>query len=892
MASLNDARFSLPDVDVAVAQVTEGVDTSIASAIQAFGQIGGEARKGFLEGKLLNDLQETGNIIDTINEGPEAIGKAQKAGQLDVTSKKFQALAFASEQGKISEQRAAIEAEVLLRESISRAPGFADSFRKTAKQALGFDPSGASLSAQFLSGPDTTTTRVTTEQKDLEDATSMFNNGSVSSVESGMRLINDSRVAKLRESTMSRRISNGEVGSGKVAVEGANRMQAASNDIMLAMVQQVRETGGVQDIEALKAGVIARREQVKSKIENEMANNADSLYDPAAYNTVRDRIDQVAEANITLLETQDFQKVLARHQDILQNLSEVAAVSVATDLAILAPFGEEMMSSYLELQAQSEGDPRIMAELIATDPQYKFVGDIIMKTEHIAPALKAIADRTLGQAVRAGTIDETTAQAVVRKRALDVTTGKADRTKIDIAAIVEAAQDSKMPITGLSVASQTPDLYSRQDEVQRAATALDLKNQVNLQSANLASALAPHNLQLAFDGQQYVVIDPLDRDPTAFASDAPQAFASESARQNFLERELVRMTGTANALDMLNTTLLPVMSDSRYAQLNGFADGNDYATKIVNRVNFEGIQQSLASDLSGTSAISQIIPPKVRNELRAAFAEGDIAKARDLLADVDDTGVFNRVTGIEDTAPEGAQPDIDRIGLVNGSQIPLEAENQLEADIMDQEGVNTGSDGRTVGIGRDLVSNPLSPAERKQFGIPKGTFEETAAFLNENPDISIELARQDIAKARADIERKLPKFKALNEERQDALVNLAYNMGADGILAFPAFMAALGQREGDPSDFTKVALELVRNEKILRDKNGKAILDENGERQFELPTVTKYVRDVKPRRAAFVAAQLFAGKRPTAEEVQALADKIQEVQDAEDKRKADAKAAK
>ena len=89
MAVFSDQRFNLPTHDPATPRQTAGVDTTTASAIQAFGQLGGEAYRGHLEGQLLNNLQETGDIINTINQGDEAIRTAVKEGSIDPTTERF-----------------------------------------------------------------------------------------------------------------------------------------------------------------------------------------------------------------------------------------------------------------------------------------------------------------------------------------------------------------------------------------------------------------------------------------------------------------------------------------------------------------------------------------------------------------------------------------------------------------------------------------------------------------------------------------------------------------------------------------------------------------------------------------------------------------------------------
>ena len=53
------------------------------------------------------------------------------------------------------------------------------------------------------------------------------------------------------------------------------------------------------------------------------------------------------------------------------------------------------------------------------------------------------------------------------------------------------------------------------------------------------------------------------------------------------------------------------------------------------------------------------------------------------------------------------------------------------------------------------------------------------------------LLNRRIEKARAALAKRLPWFPQLDRVRQDGLVNMAYQMGADGVLKFPKMLGAL-----------------------------------------------------------------------------------------------------
>jgi lysozyme len=73
----------------------------------------------------------------------------------------------------------------------------------------------------------------------------------------------------------------------------------------------------------------------------------------------------------------------------------------------------------------------------------------------------------------------------------------------------------------------------------------------------------------------------------------------------------------------------------------------------------------------------------------------------------------------------------------------------------------------TIGIGRNLDDKGISQAE--------------AEFL----------ARNDIAAVIAELDRRIPWWKGLDDVRQRVLVNMGFNLGVDGLMAFKTTLAAV-----------------------------------------------------------------------------------------------------
>lgn len=83
---------------------------------------------------------------------------------------------------------------------------------------------------------------------------------------------------------------------------------------------------------------------------------------------------------------------------------------------------------------------------------------------------------------------------------------------------------------------------------------------------------------------------------------------------------------------------------------------------------------------------------------------------------------------------------------------------------------------KTIGIGRNLETNPLTPEEKAFIGhnVDEGINAEQAFFL----------CRHDIAKVKAELDRYLPWWKDLNTDRQYVMVDLCFNMGITKLLKF------------------------------------------------------------------------------------------------------------
>ena len=90
----------------------------------------------------------------------------------------------------------------------------------------------------------------------------------------------------------------------------------------------------------------------------------------------------------------------------------------------------------------------------------------------------------------------------------------------------------------------------------------------------------------------------------------------------------------------------------------------------------------------------------------------------------------------------------------------------------------------TIGIGRCYEKNPITADEEKVVGKcwKQGITKNGAYYL----------LRNDIKRTEKELEKKIPFWKQLDNERQYALLDMGFQMGSDGVLKFKKMLSALG----------------------------------------------------------------------------------------------------
>ena len=89
----------------------------------------------------------------------------------------------------------------------------------------------------------------------------------------------------------------------------------------------------------------------------------------------------------------------------------------------------------------------------------------------------------------------------------------------------------------------------------------------------------------------------------------------------------------------------------------------------------------------------------------------------------------------------------------------------------------------TIGVGRNLETNPITIAEKKVVGDWRHGITKNAAFY---------LLKNDIQKVKRECSKNIPFFNTLDKERRYALMDMTFNMGIKRLMDFKKMLSEMG----------------------------------------------------------------------------------------------------
>lgn len=92
----------------------------------------------------------------------------------------------------------------------------------------------------------------------------------------------------------------------------------------------------------------------------------------------------------------------------------------------------------------------------------------------------------------------------------------------------------------------------------------------------------------------------------------------------------------------------------------------------------------------------------------------------------------------------------------------------------------------TIGVGRNLDDNPLTPEERKACGDIYQGITKNAAYM---------LLRNDVTRCEEELRKNIPFYLKLDVERQYALLDICFQQGLQGLLKYKKMLKHLENKE-------------------------------------------------------------------------------------------------
>lgn len=299
---------------------------------------------------------------------------------LDQVTERFKELKAAKEQGLLSDTFLQIEAEKILKESITKYPQYKDRFRQRAYEVTGFDPTGAQVQALYASQQSS---RQTYADKQLEEDSYIAQFSGVP-VETVSRLRAQSAIAKLQADLVTQQASLGAFSSRDIFNATLNESDVYFNDMFRKIVEQVK-AGGVRSPEQTLADVqvyiAAHKQALRTRY-------AQAGYSPSSTQLAEDlaAIDRKWQPAIDLAKSGSMDEILSSQASSIANAMTIVGWNVMGEVALINKmYGQEGVRHYHltldkysnpgELELLKRGDSLLALHLNSIDDAKRGVAE-------------------------------------------------------------------------------------------------------------------------------------------------------------------------------------------------------------------------------------------------------------------------------------------------------------------------------------------------------------------------------------------------------------------------------------------------------------------------------------------------------------------------------------
>jgi hypothetical protein len=590
MANFNAARAAVPAEIQTQTTINPGVvDSATAAGVEAFGKLGGEARKGLLKDELKKDVENASLITNLLNTSPDVaitdegvdISKADPDGVIDQFRKgSMKRLSEMHRQGKIDINQVALESEALLRQAVARAPGFEAELRQVVADAVGFDVTGAATRTFF--GNSRTSGGPKTKLDLIKEQAEVLSADGTRTYDSALKLL-----IKAENGELDKEISDMEFASGRIAafdygLENSARFEAET----LFRIQQSENplTGDIDEPEKVKEQIRLDLQQYQARALLAAQKNGRLGRDARA--DITQMFQDSLEASMALVDDKDAREILKANATAVENATFLEANRMLHKFFIVKQaFGAEGMVSAIRMLDQMDGDPEQIANRMERDPFFKEVFQI----------LKGVPKDELVEIVpqvhQGGNPDETSEQVERNNAGAQLMVEDAIKTGDDEALNAGVGYQlnhglSKMPISQIA---RQKGAWTRLDAERRDQMVTAYSTEVATTQGNLVNKLAVDGLRLA-----YTNTDPSTLLGFEVNAGGPRFHVVTDTGFNAQAQRVASGIGSGGGggvraqddMGMLNDVLLGMqINNSAFLKDAGITDTDAWAQQLVDNVN-------------------------------------------------------------------------------------------------------------------------------------------------------------------------------------------------------------------------------------------------------------------------------------------------------------------
>lgn len=309
-----------------------------------------------LGAKAFSDPQVADLVFSQAAQNDPVVRNAQE---------QYNQLNLAAQQGRISDNFLRVQAEKITRSAINQSPGFRNEILGAAKQSIGFDPTGSAFRAleKQFSGAGKTPQQQAQLAKEKEVARLMATTG-ITRNQAERSIANSVRLEMVQNELELKKIQGtSTVEDGMRLVDNVDlafQMQFSSN-----LLTQIKQQGGIKDIEGAVAQMKVARLQLKQGLADQLqqqqipASNQRSIFAEFDKSTVQIEEQLRDGTYIKFLENKKEEAILLTENNLLVNPTMRTIYTIGKSPGMAQTM--DLMSKYIS-------DPRQFELLEQTNP--------------------------------------------------------------------------------------------------------------------------------------------------------------------------------------------------------------------------------------------------------------------------------------------------------------------------------------------------------------------------------------------------------------------------------------------------------------------------------------------------------------------------------------------